>query len=151
MTLPPPPERPHPSSLNFELPAAEPHTTEPAYTERPDAEQSYAEQAHTEPPHSELQEQPLPEPATKHESVQVPHTRIGAAWAGVWAGIVVVILLIIFIGQNTAKVQINFLWLHGMIPTALALLIAGVGGAVIVTAVGAARIVQLRRLVRRRG
>jgi uncharacterized integral membrane protein len=80
----------------------------------------------------------------------MPFTRISAAWLGVWAGAVAVILLIVFIGQNTAKVPINFLWLHGLIPTALALLIAGVGGAVVAMSVAAARIVQLRRLVRRR-
>jgi uncharacterized integral membrane protein len=77
-------------------------------------------------------------------------TRISAAWLGVWAGLLVVILLIIFIAQNTADVRIRFLWLDGLIPTALALLIAGVGGAIIAMAVAAARIVQLRRLVRRR-
>jgi uncharacterized integral membrane protein len=64
--------------------------------------------------------------------------------------VVVVVLLIIFIGQNTAGVRIRFLWLDGTIPTALALLIAGVGGAVIAMAVSAARIVQLRRQVRHR-
>jgi uncharacterized integral membrane protein len=77
-------------------------------------------------------------------------TRISAAWLGVWAGILVVILLIIFIAQNTAGVRVRFLWMDGVIPTALALLIAGVGGAIIAMAVAAARIVQLRRLVRRR-
>jgi uncharacterized integral membrane protein len=77
-------------------------------------------------------------------------TRISAAWLGVWAGALVVVLLIIFIGQNTADVRIRFLWMDGLIPTALALLIAGVGGAIIAMAVAAARIVQLRRLVRRR-
>lgn len=78
-----------------------------------------------------------------------PFTRIRAAWAGVWAGVVAVILLIVFIGQNTAPVEINFLWMGGRIPTALALLIAGVGGAIIALAVAAARIIQLRRLMRR--
>jgi uncharacterized integral membrane protein len=77
-------------------------------------------------------------------------TRVSAAWLGIWAGVLVVILLIIFIGQNTADVRIRFLWMDGLIPTALALLIAGVGGAIIAMAVAAARIVQLRRLVRRR-
>jgi uncharacterized integral membrane protein len=78
-----------------------------------------------------------------------PFTRIRAAWVGVWAGLVVVLLLIIFIGQNTAPIQIHFLWMDGQIPTALALLIAGVGGAIIALAAGAARILQLRRMMRR--
>jgi uncharacterized integral membrane protein len=76
-------------------------------------------------------------------------TRISAAWLGVWAGALVVILLIVFIAQNTAGVRIRFLWLDGVIPTALALLIAGVGGAVIAMAVASARIIQLRRMVHR--
>lgn len=93
---------------------------------------------------------PPPPPSTPAgEPARVVPTRISAAWAGVCAGVVAVILLIIFIGQNTAAVRINFLWLEGSIPTALALLIAGVGGAIVAIAVGAARIIQLRRLVRR--
>ena len=63
--------------------------------------------------------------------------------------VVVLILLIIFIAQNTAKVQISFFALEGQIPLALALLIAGVAGAIIAMSVAAARIIQLRRLVRR--
>jgi uncharacterized integral membrane protein len=76
-------------------------------------------------------------------------TRISAAWIGVWAGIVAVVLLIVFIAQNTAGIRIRFLWMDGVIPTALALLIAGVAGAIVAMAVAAARIIQLRRLVRR--
>jgi uncharacterized integral membrane protein len=85
----------------------------------------------------------------KTRPARQPFTRIRAAWVGVWAGILVVILLIVFIGQNTAPVDIHFLWLDGQIPTALALLIAGVGGAIIALATGAARILQLRRMMRR--
>jgi uncharacterized integral membrane protein len=81
--------------------------------------------------------------------VRVPRTRISAVWFGVWAGVVALILLIIFVGQNTAAVEISFLWMDGQISLALALLIAGVAGALIAMAVAAARIIQLRRLVRR--
>jgi uncharacterized integral membrane protein len=95
---------------------------------------------------------PVPPAPTRPTGPNRPRmfTRISAAWLGVWAGIVVVILLIIFIAQNTSGVRIRFLWMDGVIPTALALLIAGVGGAIIAMAVAAARIVQLRRLLRRR-
>jgi uncharacterized integral membrane protein len=85
----------------------------------------------------------------RREPVRVPRTRTSAVWFGVWAGVVTVILLIIFVGQNTASVEINFLWMSGSIPLALALLIAGVGGAIIAMAVSAARIIQLRRHFRR--
>jgi uncharacterized integral membrane protein len=77
-----------------------------------------------------------------------PYTRIRAAWVGVWAGIAAIILLIIFVGQNTAAIDIHFLWMDGHIPAALALLIAGVGGAIIALAVAAARMIQMRRHMR---
>jgi uncharacterized integral membrane protein len=79
----------------------------------------------------------------------VPRTRVGAVWVGIWAGVVVLILLIIFVAQNTASVEIAFFALEGRIPLALALLIAGVAGAIIAMAVSAFRILQLRRVVRR--
>lgn len=88
-------------------------------------------------------------PAPAHARVTVPHTRTSAAWLGIWAGAAALILLIIFVAQNTASVQINFLWLTGHFSLAVALLVAGVAGAVIAMAVAAARIIQLRRLVRR--
>jgi uncharacterized integral membrane protein len=81
--------------------------------------------------------------------VQVAHTRTSAAWVGVWAGVLVLILLIIFVAQNTARVRISFFALEGEISLALALLIAGVGGAIVSMAVAATRILQLRRMVRR--
>jgi uncharacterized integral membrane protein len=83
------------------------------------------------------------------DAARVAHTRTSAVWAGVWAGVLALILLIVFIAQNTASVEISFFALEGRIPLALALLIGGVAGAVIAMAVAAARILQLRRLVRR--
>jgi uncharacterized integral membrane protein len=78
-----------------------------------------------------------------------PLTKTSAVWLGVWAGVFVLILTIVFVAQNTSGVRISFLWMDGRIPLALALLIAGVAGAVIAMAVASARIIQLRRLVRR--
>jgi uncharacterized integral membrane protein len=95
----------------------------------------------------------LPAPPTRNTVTgkRPPYTRIRAAWVGVWAGILAIILLIIFVAQNTAKVDVHFLWMDGRIPVALALLIAGVGGAIIALAVSAARMIQLRRHLRREG
>jgi uncharacterized integral membrane protein len=53
------------------------------------------------------------------------------------------------VAQNTASVKISFFALEGQISLALALLIAGVGGAIVSMAVAATRILQLRRMVRR--
>ena len=85
----------------------------------------------------------------RREPVKLTPTRTSAMWLGVWAGVLVVILLIIFVAQNTAGVEINFLWMSGRISLALAMLIAGVAGAIVAMAVAAARIIQLRRMVRR--
>ena len=91
----------------------------------------------------------LGEPSQLRQRVQASHTRTSAAWVGIWAGVVVLILLIIFVAQNTATVRISFFALEGQISLALALLIAGVGGAIVAMAVAATRILQLRRMVNR--
>jgi uncharacterized integral membrane protein len=78
-----------------------------------------------------------------------PHTRTGAAWFGICAAALVTVVLIVFMLQNTSSVQVNFLWMHGNVPLALALLIAAVGSAIVTMVVGVARITQLRRLSRR--
>jgi len=106
----------------------------------------------TEPPPAADYSSDLVPPAPAPESslrYKVPHTRTSAAWFGIWAGAAALILLIIFVAQNTASVQVNFLWLSGQFSLAVALLVAGVGGAAVAMAVAAARILQLRRLVKR--
>ena len=80
----------------------------------------------------------------------VPRTRWGAAWVGICAAALALVLLIVFMLQNTRSVEVTFLWMHGTLPLALALLIAAVGSAILAMVFGAARITQLRRLARRR-
>ena len=72
-------------------------------------------------------------------------TRVSASWTAVVVAALVLVLLIIFIAQNTQHSSVNFLWLHGGAPTAVVLLIAAAAGALIVVIVGIARILQLRR------
>lgn len=79
------------------------------------------------------------------ESGSPLRTRVSASWTAVVVGAFVLILLIIFIAQNTHRSSVNFLWLHGTAPTAVVLLIAAAAGALIVVAVAVARILQLRR------
>jgi hypothetical protein len=38
------------------------------------------------------------------------------AWTGIWAATVVFVALIVFMLQNTANVEINFLGMHGTLP-----------------------------------
>jgi uncharacterized integral membrane protein len=78
------------------------------------------------------------------------HTRTGAAWFGICLAAVLLVVLIVFMLQNTGTVEVTFLWMHGNLPLALALLVASVGTAIVTMVVGAARITQLRRQSRRR-
>ena len=80
-----------------------------------------------------------------------PRTRVSTAFSGVVAAAIVLILLLIFILENTASVKISFLGAGGRIALGVALLLAAVGGALIVGILGAARIAQVRRHARRRG
>ncbi|MEU8241094.1 lipopolysaccharide assembly protein LapA domain-containing protein [Actinoplanes missouriensis] len=91
-------------------------------------------------------------PPTSPASVtdnRIPHTRTGAAWFAVCSAALLCVVLIIFMTQNTRRVEVTFLWTHTSLPLALALLIAAVGATILAVVVGAARITQLRHLYRR--
>ncbi len=76
---------------------------------------------------------------------QATPTRLSATWTAVVVASVLMIALVTFVAQNTQRSSINFLWLHGRAPTAVVLLIAAIAGALIVAAVGVARLVQVHR------
>lgn len=79
----------------------------------------------------------------------VRQTRTGATWVGIIIGALVLVLLIIFLLQNTVSVHVAFLGLQGSAPLAVMLLIAGVGFAIVTLAVGSLRMGQLRRRITR--
>jgi uncharacterized integral membrane protein len=76
-------------------------------------------------------------------------TRAGAAWFGICLAALVLVVLVVFMLQNTRTVEVTFLWMHGSVPLALALLVASVGTAIATMVVGGARITQLRLQARR--
>jgi putative membrane protein len=80
---------------------------------------------------------------------QIPHTRTAVAFNSLIAGAVVLILLLVFILENTESVKVSHFGAGGHLPLGVALLLAAIGGALLVGIVGTARIVQLRRRVRR--
>ncbi|MGZ4201894.1 MAG: lipopolysaccharide assembly protein LapA domain-containing protein [Thermoleophilaceae bacterium] len=96
-------------------------------------------------------EPPEPDTApTTAEPVQpTRRTRTSGAWTGVIAGAVVLLLLLIFILENTQRVKISYLGANGHLPLGVALLLAAVAGALVVGMVGAARVLQLRKLAKR--
>ena len=76
-------------------------------------------------------------------------SRTSGTWVAVLLLVLVLVLLAIFILQNTQKAQVSFLGWSGQAPLSATLLIAAAGGALIVGAAGALRILQLRRRVKR--
>jgi len=76
-------------------------------------------------------------------------SRTSGIWVAVVAMVVVLVLLAIFILQNTQTVEISYFGWQGHAPLAAALLIAVAAGLVIAVIAGSMRILQLRRRVRR--
>ncbi|MBV9830948.1 MAG: LapA family protein [Marmoricola sp.] len=76
-------------------------------------------------------------------------SRTSSLWTAALVLVVLLLLLAIFILQNTQRVKISFFGWTGHAPLAASLLIAAVAGAVVVASAGVLRILQLRRRVKR--
>ena len=97
-----------------------------------------------------------PPPAPQPPPAQPPpprrrsaHTRISGLRTGLIAGVLVLIVVLIFIIQNTHAVNISFLGAHLRLSLAVALLLAAIAGALVMAVAGTARITQLRQHMRR--
>jgi uncharacterized integral membrane protein len=64
-------------------------------------------------------------------------------------GVVALVVILIFVAQNSSSVRIHFLMMEGSMPLGVALLLAALLGALLMLAIGTVRILQLRRLARR--
>lgn len=114
---------------------------------------------HTDPKEGPPSEAALPERSP--ESVEprrargltrdgrVRATRASGAWVSIISVALIVIAMLIFIGQNSQKVAVNFLGFNGHFPLGLAILFAAVSGMLLVALPGAARIIELRRALRK--
>lgn len=76
-------------------------------------------------------------------------SRTGGVYAALIAFGIVLILLVIFIAQNTESVPVRFLGWEGSAPLAVSLLVAVAAGLLLAGAAASARIVQLRRRVKK--
>ena len=81
--------------------------------------------------------------------LKIKRTRISGLWIALGFFAVVLLLLLIFILQNGAKVDISYMGAHGHLPLGVALLLSAVCGVLLVILAGAARISQLRAVARR--
>lgn len=89
--------------------------------------------------------QPIPGEARR----RVKPTRASAVWTALAVGVLMLVAILIFVVQNSAKMRINFLWLHFTLGVGIALLISAILGIVLTLAVGSVRMLQLRRLAKR--
>jgi len=76
-------------------------------------------------------------------------SRTSGTWLGLVLAAVLLLLLIVFIAQNTQQVEISFFGWNGSAPLAVAVLAAAVTGLLATGLVGGLRLWQVRRRVRR--
>ncbi len=102
--------------------------------------------------------QPVPAPSTPGSATPgsgtpstapVRRSRSGGLWVGLILSALVLLLLLVFILQNGAPVQISFFAFQGTLPVGVALLLAAILGILLVAIPGSVRILQLRRAARR--
>ena len=79
-----------------------------------------------------------------------PRTVAGSTWVLACIAVLILIVLIVFVAQNTESVRVTLFGFHGRFPLAVALLAAVAAGCVLTLGLGTTRILQLRRIVRRR-
>ena len=79
----------------------------------------------------------------------VKFTRAAALWSALIVGFLILILLLVFIMQNTDSTTIHLFGWAWNLPVGVAILFAAVCGGLLTVAAGSARIVQLRRAARR--
>jgi uncharacterized integral membrane protein len=91
-----------------------------------------------------------PAPRAGWPAEPVRRSRSGVLWAGLVLSALVLLVLLVFILQNSTPVQINFLGASGTLPVGVALLLAAIAGLLLVAIPGGLRILQLRRAARRR-
>jgi len=81
-------------------------------------------------------------------TVRSPLTRLAAAWWALVVGLVILIILLIFVAQNTGAITAHFLGFDWSLPVGVGYLLAAVAGATATVLVGAARMIQLRRVAK---
>jgi uncharacterized integral membrane protein len=88
-------------------------------------------------------------PSTQRPKSALRFTRIAAFWWALTAGVIFLLILLIFIAQNTNSVAMHFLGWDWSLPIGVAFLLSAVCGAVITVLAGSARIIQLRRAAKK--
>jgi uncharacterized integral membrane protein len=124
-------------------------TSEP---DRPSAANAPLPGEPTPPPSAKMPEgAPAPHPTKSAPPPQnaVKFTKTAALWSALVPGFLILIVLLIFIAQNTESAQFAFLGWRWSLPLGVAILAAAVSGGLLTVAAGTARIMQLRRAAKK--
>ncbi|MEO7286046.1 MAG: lipopolysaccharide assembly protein LapA domain-containing protein [Jatrophihabitantaceae bacterium] len=117
-------------------PMPPPPVTEPAEAYQPPA-QTY---------------QPPAQPAPGFDDRgRVRPSKVSGVWFGLIGTALFLILLVVFIAQNSRRVSLHFFGWHGQFSLALTILLSAVIGVLLVAIPGTVRILQLRRALRKNG
>ena len=126
-------------------------TTDPQPTQTPATPTTPSAETPAGQPAPDTTPQAPPQPPAPPAPAQhtLKRTRTSGLWVAVGCFAVILLLLLIFILQNSQKVDISYMGAHGHLPLGVALLFAAVCGVILVVLAGTARISQLRTTARR--
>jgi uncharacterized integral membrane protein len=85
--------------------------------------------------------------AQQYEKVR--RTKISGLWVGVTVAAIVLLVLLVFIIENSQTVDVGFFGAHWHLSLGVAMLLAAICGVLLVAIPGYGRIIQLRRVLRR--
>jgi uncharacterized integral membrane protein len=127
-------------------------TSDPSFS--PDRPIGEVPPGRIEPPVTSSKGTPPDPTATPGEYLVSPQsavkfTRAAALWAALIVGFLILILLLVFIMQNTDSTTIHLFGWDWHLPVGVAILLAAVSGGLLTVAAGTARIIQLRRAAKR--
>jgi uncharacterized integral membrane protein len=80
---------------------------------------------------------------------KVRRTKISGLWVGITVAAIVLLALLVFIIENSQTVDVGFFGAHWHLSLGVAMLLAAIGGILLVAIPGYGRIIQLRRVLRR--
>ncbi|MCU1641271.1 MAG: putative integral rane protein [Nocardia sp.] len=87
---------------------------------------------------------PIEPPIETTPPARINRTRAGSVWASLSVGGVFLVVLLIFVVQNTTSTRIGFLGWHFALPVGVTILVAAVVGLLVMAIAGGVRIIQLR-------
>lgn len=83
------------------------------------------------------------------DEMVLPRTRTSSTFVMAAVGLLLALLMLIFVLQNETRQELEFLWFDFTLPAGVALLLAAVGGGLIVASLALGRVLQARLAARR--